>query len=219
MKVLEVNEQFVLVQDDDGIHKTLPNDMYMQIKKHYIGNRIFFSWDKEHRVEETYDNRIFNCIRIDNDQEQRVQLNNNHLLYKAIKDNNVELYNEIFEKKLSMVARDEVLEKNFSHYGNHVERNRKGYVINGMFLVDDSGTAFYKNIDDKKHMDWCHLCLVVQDFHPRKISLEGVGTIRLDETLIQIIEKVAFCLHPNLEDGVVKGQLPKWIIDEVKRDE
>ena len=100
-----------------------------------------------------------------------------------------------------------------------MEKTPKGYVIDGIFMVDNKGTSFYRrNRPTVDGNNWEFLCTVAQK-GVRKVNIETeIGLLELDGTCMTILAKIGFFCNPNIEDRVFMNQLPDKI-QKLLRDE
>ena len=97
-------------KNDEYVHR--PNDSYNIVKYGtYESNRIFFAFDDEARVEETYNERIFNCYCKYKGKEQLLQLRNANEICDFIIDKDKESFIELFKEKYYDLNKTQLLEK------------------------------------------------------------------------------------------------------------
>ena len=96
---------------DEYVHR--PNDSYNKLKYGtFQANRIFHEWDSEARVEETFNERIFNCIY----KEERLQLRKANDICKAILTKSKEDYVELFKSNYYNLHKTELLDSLINDY-------------------------------------------------------------------------------------------------------
>ena len=233
--LLEERKDLFLVQTDDGI-TTLPKNPYFILKlSRFDGNRIFHEFRGNARVEETYDDGIFNCF-LDNES---VQITDSQGIAEAVLQKDYDLFKKLFTDWFTIEQQKEIIAVFLKQHAARIktvliagENNTAagvskhtipfsskqlhgknddimiGYEIDGEFIVDAHGMAYYR----KK--DYLHsLCVVVQSaLEPKSAEIPGMGTVTLNEITQIIIAKVLFFLYPR-RDGVFMSQLP----DALKR--
>ena len=81
---------------DEYVHR--PNDSYNILKyESFGGNRVMHTFDYECKVEETYNERIFNCYYKQEDkEEQLLQLRHANDICEAIVNKDKESFIELF---------------------------------------------------------------------------------------------------------------------------
>jgi hypothetical protein len=192
----------------DGKVKTIVRDSYSQLKyKVYNGNRIFYDFGDGLKIQETYDDRIFNCYI----GEAVINIRNGKKIAEFIIDENKSGY-ELFVKEHYLEQhRTELLDKIIATYNNRVVKVKDGYVVDDMFKVDNKGTSYYLTGVDTLNSNWKFLCTVAQG-NIRKMSIDSeVGLLELDTTCMTILAKIGFFCNPNVHDNVFMNQLPQKI--------
>jgi hypothetical protein len=192
----------------DGKVKTIVRDAYSQLKyKVYNGNRIFYDFGDGLKIQETYDDRIFNCYI----GEAVINIRNGKKIAEFIIDENKSGY-ELFVKEHYLEQhRTELLDKIISTFNNRVVKVKGGYVVDDMFKVDSKGTSYYLTGVDTLDSNWKFLCTVAQG-NIRKMSIDSeVGLLELDTTCMTILAKIGFFCNPNVHDNVFMNQLPQKI--------
>ena len=197
----------------NGKIMTKINDSYNNLKYgKYDGNRIFYKFNDEAEVQETYDDRIFNCIY----KGETMQVRKSENICEAINNDNLDDYALVFKETYYEIHKIELITDLVKRsWGERVKlRNNDTFVIDDRFMVDDKATAHYskrgKNVREDKR--WTFLCIVVKG-RPRKKSIKTkIGLVELDEKLLEILSKINFLLYPNMNDHVFISQLPEWLM-------
>jgi hypothetical protein len=192
------------------------NDSYNNLKYgKYEGNRIFYKFNDEAEVQETYDDRIFNCRY----KDETMQVRKSEDICKAINNDNLDDYTIVFKETYYEIHRIELITDLVKHsFGERVQlKNDNTFVIDDRFMVDDKATAHYstKGQNHKHTMDrdkrWKFLCIVVKG-RPRKKGIKTkIGIVELDEKLLEILAKISYLLNPNMNDSILTSQLPVWL--------
>jgi len=200
----------------NGKIMTKINDSYNNLKYgKYDGNRIFYKFDDEAMIQETYDDRIFNCTY----KGETMQVRKSEKICESILDNSIDNYAVVFKETYYEIHKIELITDLVKRsYGERVQlKNDNTFVIDDRFMVDEHGTAHYgrkgqRNRDDiTKDRRWSFLCIVVKG-RPRKKSIKTkIGLVELDEKLLEILSKIQFLLYPTMTDGVFTSQLPDWL--------
>ena len=200
----------------DGKIMTKINDSYNNLKYgKYDGNRIFYKFNDEAEVQETYDDRIFNCTY----KGETMQVRKSEDICKAINNDNLDDYEIVFKETYYEIHKIELITDlvKRSYGGRVMLMNDDTFVIDDRFLVDSKGTAHYSkrgqshNHTHDNDKRWEFLCIVVKG-RPRKKSIKTkIGLVELDEKLLEILAKINFLLYPNMTDNVFTSQLPDWL--------
>ena len=220
-QVLDKRDGVYIVMRNSKVF-TVSKDDYMELKlEHYNGNRIFYEFSDGISVQETYDDRIFNCHLYN----VIINVRDGNAIARLIRDKNEAGFIELVKQHYYTAHRIELLEKILDTYGDRVVKIKGGYVIDDIFMVDDKGTSYYKNQSQQrtlKHFkdknEWKFLCTVAQR-GVRRITMDTeVGVLELDETCMTILAKIGFFCNPNIKDSVFMNQLPNKI-QKLLRDE
>jgi len=188
------------------------NDSYNKLKYYaYGGNRIFFKWSDESEIQETYDDRIFNCTY----KGKTIQIRDSNELCDAIKDKDETAYATVFKKSWLEENKSQLIGNLVKNsFGDRVTMNRDGsYIVDNMFMVDKNASAHVRIGGKNK---WKYLCVVVKRLHKKKLDLGEIGKVELEPKLIEILAKINFLLHPKLKDRIFMQQLPKEIKEELQ---
>ena len=188
------------------------NDSYNQLKYgEFEGNRIAHHFDDEAYIQETYDDRIFNCIY----KGERMQIRIADKLCDTIVGKNKEEYIILFKSCFYEAHKIEILTGLVKDsYGVRVKmRLDNSFVIDDRFMVDTHATAHYlKRSKAWKDDKWSHLCIVVKEHNKNKKIKTRVGMVEIDSKLLEILAKINFLLYPNVKDTVFTNQLPEWLM-------
>lgn len=215
-KILVENKSILTVLVD-GKMDTVPNTAYNKMKiGDYGGKRIFYPFGEDKRVEETFDNGIFNCYV---GKEEPIQLRNGEQVANAITEHKekgtITILKRIYlaekEESYSAIAIDEFLEP-FTKSGR-VKKINKGYLIDKRFLVTEHAQA-----QQYKNKAWNNVCIVVtNDIVPFEIDTP-FGKTEITVKTVEILSKIIFLLKPNTGDSVFMDQLTPKIRTQLKRD-
>lgn len=223
MKLLAKRKN-VYVVEDKGKVKTILNDKYNEVKlEHYNGERIFYDFGNGLKVQETYDERIFNCYKND----VIINIRDGGKIAEFILDKNATGYSEYFTSHYYQQHKSEFMDKIIESYGDRVVKVEDGYIVDDLFKVNNQGSSYFFSETDKGHWDnqqevlvhgehakgrdgnWHFLCTVAQGKF-LKMSIDSeIGALELDETTMTIIAKINFLLNPNTNDSVFMNQLPE----------
>ena len=175
----------------------------------YNGERIHYEFNDEAKIDETYDDRIFNCIY----KDETMQVRKSEDICQAIMNENLDDYALVFKETYYEIHRIELITELIKRsYGDRVKlRNDNTFVIDDRFMVDDKATAHYSKRNNDSDKRWEFLCIVVKG-RPRKKAIKTkVGLVELDEKLLEILAKINFLINPNANDSIFTSQLPKWL--------
>lgn len=233
MKLLATRKNVYLVEDNNGHIRTLLKDTYSQAKlTKFDGNRIFYKFDDVYRVEETYDERVFNCYMND----AHLVIRDGEKIAEFILDNNRIGFEVFFKERFYQHHKTEFIDEIIRSYGDRVVKVPDGYVIDDIWKVNNHGSSYVKQKGWKGHWDhyddvqvhgehakglvndWHFICTVAQG-KLMKMNIDSeIGELELDEITMTIMGKVNFFMNPNVEDSVFMNQLPKEL-QKVLKDE
>jgi hypothetical protein len=141
----------------DGDIDTVNKTPYNVLKyKEYHGNRIFYDFDENHKIAETYDDRIFNCTL--NKATMQIRMGKSNELAQCILDEKekkgggLKKYQELFKKQYYDKNRDELIDNMVGVLGERVKKITGGYMIDDMFMVDMHGTSHIIQRDGKSYV-------------------------------------------------------------------
>ena len=209
--IRSVREDHLVVYFNGKI-MTKINDSYNQLKYgKYEGNRIFYKFNDEAEVQETYDDRIFNCKY----KDETMQVRKSEDICNAINNDNLDDYAIVFKETYYEIHKIELITDLVKRsYGERVQlKNDDMFVVDSRFMVDSKATAHYGTRSSNGH--WKFLCIVVKG-RPRKKAIKTkIGLVELDEMLLQILAKINYLLNPNISDTILTGQLPEWLLKTI----
>jgi len=200
----------------NGKIMTKINDSYNQLKYgKYEGNRIFYKFSDEAEVQETYDDRIFNCKY----KDETMQVRKSEDICNAINNDNLDDYAIVFKETYYAIHRIELITGLVKRsYGERVKlTNDETFVIDDRFMVDSKATAHYGTKSSNKN--WKFLCIVAKGRPRKKAVKTKIGLVELDEMLLQILAKINFLINPPANCpcchatpcSVFTSQLPDWL--------
>ena len=214
-----------LILFESGKVKTVPNTLYNQVKyRDFKGDRIFYKFDDNMYVQETFDNGIFNAFI----KEETIQIRDSVSLCESIiahkKSNDTDLYDKLFKKLYIIENKEKIMKEMMIVFGDRVKtiRRKQGerldehtrYIIDDRFMVNDRGVSHYK--DDKGH--WQFLCTVAQGNLSKMSINTAIGDIELESTELTIMGKIGFLLAPDITDHVFLHQLSDKMQDVLKAE-
>ena len=214
-----------LILFESGKVKTVPNTLYNQVKyRDFKGDRIFYKFDDNMYVQETFDNGIFNAFI----KEETIQIRDSVSLCESIiahkKSNDTDLYDKLFKKLYIIENKERIMKEMMIVFGDRVKtiRRKQGerldehtrYIIDDRFMVNDRGVSHYK--DDKGH--WKFLCTVAQGNLSKMSINTAIGDIELESTELTIMGKIGFLLAPDITDHVFLHQLSDKMQDVLKAE-
>ena len=204
-----------------GVVMTKINDNYNNLKYgQYEGERIHYEFNDEAKIDETYDDRIFNCTY----KDETMQVRKSEDICQAIMNENLDDYSLVFKETYYEIHRIELITDLVKRsYGDRVVlKNDDTFVVDDRFMVDSKATAHYlKRGQSSKHtMDndkrWEFLCIVVKGSPRKKAIKTKIGLVELDEKLLEILSKINFLVNPNINDTVFTSQIPEWLSKTIK---
>jgi len=210
-----------LILFESGKVKTVPNTLYNQVKyRDFKGDRIFYKFDDNMYVQETFDNGIFNAFI----KEETIQIRDSVSLCESIiehkKSNDTDLYNKLFKKLYVVQHKEKIMKEMMIVFGDRVKtvndtvKGHSRYIVDDRFMVDDHGVSYYK--DDKGH--WKNLCTVAQGNLSKMSISTAIGDIELESTELTIMGKIGFLLAPDINDHVFFHQLTDKMQDVLKAE-
>ena len=206
--IRSVREDHLVVYYNGKI-MTKINDSYNQLKYgKYEGNRIFYKFSDEAEVQETYDDRIFNCKY----KDETMQVRKSEDICNAINNDNLDDYAIVFKETYYEIHKIELITDLVKRsYGERVQlKNDDTFVVDDRFMVDSKATAHYGTRSSERN--WKFLCIVVKG-RPRKKAIKTkIGLVELDEKLLEILAKINYLLNPDVNDTILTGQLPEWLL-------
>jgi hypothetical protein len=210
-----------LILFESGKVKTVPNTLYNQVKyRDFKGDRIFYKFDDNMYVQETFDNGIFNAFI----KKETIQIRDSISLCESIiehkKSNDTDLYNKLFKKLYVVQHKEKIMKEMMIVFGDRVRtvndtvKGHSRYIVDDRFMVDDHGVSYYK--DDKGH--WKNLCTVAQGNLSKMSISTAIGDIELESTELTIMGKIGFLLAPDINDHVFLHQLSDKMQDVLKAE-
>jgi len=222
MKVIEIRKDNIIYQRDDGTINVEPNTPYFRIKiLEFGGDRIKHDIPIEGiEIMETFDDMIFNVTI--NGLTITTRPNMADSIVESF--NNTDKLLKIFERYNNQKYNIKLLEGFLKEHGDRIKTVTEGFVVDDMFLVDRIGNAwFWKNGEkDQSHrtnISTGAICIVVKRSRNHKVvdPTHG-GSVEIDELGFIILSKINFLLEPNLDDEVFVNQIPKDIVEKLKRN-
>ena len=216
-----------LILFESGKVKTVPNTTYNQVKyREYKGDRIFYKFDDDMYVQETYDNGIFNAFV----KEETLNIRDSAQLCECIQEHknhgNSEKYESLFKKLYLVENKEKIMKEMISVFGDRVRTvwGTKGnnendvipmmYVVDDRFMVDGHGVSHYKKDDGS----WSFLCTVAQGNLSKMSITTPIGDIELESTELTIMGKIGFLLAPDITDHVFFHQLSSKMQEVLKAE-
>lgn len=215
--VLEERKDLLIIQTNDGV-KSVPKTDYCYVK--YVvfqGNRIFYTFSEGSKVEETFDDGIFNCTLTG----RQIQIRDAVAIAKAIlthtQTKSSEKYEVLFNREFLAEHKYDLLDWFFGSMKTRIERKNDKYVIDGIFAVDGHANAYYLKEYGRRDPEWLHLCIVVPGHLEDKTIETPLGCLTFDKTLQSVVAKVMFLMNPNIKDSVFMRQLPYKIEKQITK--
>lgn len=219
MKILEVRPEQIICEVD-GVVTTRPNSPYYSLRYFkYDSRRIAYTFSERSYVQETFDDRIFNCWC----DGKRIQLRQDLSDKLAAAINHHEMYGNIreYDELFSMAFEEQPVWHIIERYLNNIEgvkRTRESFVIYDSFMIDYKGNAWvWKDYDDQRASGWKSLCIVMQgwghssDTNTALLPDEYGYMYEINALTLTIIAKIVFLLNPNMKDEVFMGQLSEQL--------
>ena len=200
---------------DEYVHR--PNDSYNILKyESFGGNRVMHTFDNECKVEETYNERIFNCYY----KEQLLQLRNANEICEAIISKDNQLFIDLFKKNFYDLNKAQLLQglvDNNSTLKGRVRRTKNDdFIVDECFKVDGHANTYVlehhyiKNT--KREKRWRNLCTVVpRTIKKMNIYTKEIGNVEVDQATLRCLTKIFGLIQPHTWDSVIWNQIPKWL--------
>jgi len=206
-------------KNDEYVHR--PNDSYNIVKYGtYEANRIFFAFDDEARVEETYNERIFNCYCSYKGKEQLLQLRNANEICDHIINKDKESFIELFKEKFYDLNKVQLLQgliDNNTLLKGRVKRTSKDeFIVDDVFKVDSHANTYVLSSHyikkTKREKRWDNICTVLpRTIKKRMIHTKEIGDVEVDEATLRCLGKIFGLVQPHTWDSVIWNQIPKWL--------
>jgi len=223
--ILEERSDSLIVRDLDGRVDSVPKSEYFTLKyKEFNGERIYYQFDKNSYVQETYDIGIFNCVlngvRTQLRNSERIAFAINWHKYSNVKSKllRIKPFEELFKKSYVKNIQSNVLESILKGFDNRLKFRKDGIEVDDRFFVDKQGQAFLLT----KQKKWDELCIVAKGYlHDFDIASE-MGNIEISSKSLEIVAKVFFLLNPNMKDKIFTDQVKNKnseLFEHLKRDQ
>ena len=203
-RILEEREDSYIIEDNDGNISHQLRTSYFDLKYARFGNgRIFHDFGGGLRVEETYNDAIFNAYN----GKKTMQISDGEGISEAIINDDPAKYLEIFNEWYDTAVQTETIKMLFSMYPHRIDMEsvRNSYVVDGIFMVDAKGVAHF--LDDGT---WKFLCIVASGSrNGQRINLPGIGSSEVSSLTMVIVAKIMFLLNPHSRDAIFFNQLPR----------
>lgn len=235
MRKLAERDNVFIIQDGSKI-KTLIKDTYTSLKINaFDGNRIFYDFGDGLKVQETYDERIFNCYK----GEEVINIRDGNKICEFIQDTNSSGYDSYFKQHYYEQHRTEFIDEVMKSYGDRVEKVPDGYIIDEIWKVNSQGSSYYLQQNHKGRFDshanvrvhgenakgvegdWHFLCTVAQGQFLKMSIDTKIGSLELDETTMTILAKINYLMNPSAFDTTTLHQLPdklRKVIQDEKQE-
>ena len=216
--IAERNSSLILFEA--GRVKTVPNTTYNQVKyRDYRGERIFYKFNEDTYVQETYDNGIFNAFMKGESIQMRDGTQVTNSIQKHKENSNDNTFNKLFKDLYFIEKKHELMGEIIDIFGDRVETKtdkseNEVYIVDGRFMVDDKGQSYYMN----DLGTWQPLCTVAQGNLSKMTLQTKIGEIELGSTELTIMGKIGFLLTPDITDTVFFEQLTDKLKEALKAE-
>lgn len=211
-RILEEREDSYLIEDEKGNISHQNRTKYFELK--YIkfnGQRITHDFGGGLKVEETYDDAIFNA----HIGEKTIQISDGEKIAEAVLANDPSIYSDLFNEWYNIAVKTEIIKTLFRMYPHRINMKAMPgcYIVDDIFMVDDHGKAHVMN-----NGRWDFLCIVASgNNNGQRITLPGIGDMEITSVTMVIIAKIMFLLNPNSKDMVFMNQLPQDVAEHVRK--
>jgi len=204
---------------DEYVHR--PNDSYNVLKyESFEGNRVMHTFDSECKVEETYNERIFNCYCIYDGKEQLLQLRNANDICGYILNEDKESFIKLFKEKFYDLNKAQLLQgliDNNSTLKGRVRRTKNDdFIVDECFKVDSHANTYVLESHyikkTKREKKWRNLCTVVpKTIKKMNIYTKEIGNVEVDQATLRCLTKIFGLIQPHTWDSVIWNQIPNWL--------
>ena len=125
----------------------------------FEGERIYWKFNDDVELQETYNNGIFNLFWGDDVINIGIEYQDD--VATAIKTNNLKGMDKLYHAHKRNVYKKEMIKNVISSYGDRIYISDRGFIIDDIFMVDRPGTAYQRNKEGKK-FDWKFVCIVAK---------------------------------------------------------
>ena len=217
--IIEERSDQLVIMDKKGIVDTKPKTEYFILKhKDFNGNRIFFKFNDNCLIHETYNDGIFNCTynkeSMQIRQADKIAFCINWFRYNKDPKTNLKPFEELFKSNFIETIQTDVLKNLLKNYDNRLDFLSDGIEIDKRFFVNKNGVAH-----SKKNNVYHFLCIVASGYLSNFDINSSIGNIEINCKTLEIIAKVLFLLNPNIKDKVFYEQLDPKLQEELKRDQ
>ena len=199
---------------DEYVHR--PNDSYNILKyESFGGNRVMHTFDSECKVEESYNERIFNCYY----KDQLLQLRNANDICEAIISKDNQLFIDLFKKNFYDLNKAQLLQglvDNNSTLKGRVRRTKNDdFIVDDCFKVDSHANTYVLESHyikkTKRERKWRNLCTVVpRTIKKMNIHTKEIGNVEVDQATLRCLTKIFGLIQPHTWDSVIWNQIPNW---------
>ena len=211
---------------DEYVHR--PNDSYNILKyESFGGNRVMHTFDSECKVEETYNERIFNCYY----KGQLLQLRKANDICEAILSKDKEVFIDLFKKNYYDLNKAQLLQglvDDNSTLKGRVKRMKQApycddFLVDDVFRVDGHANTYVLESHyikkTKREKKWRNLCTTIpRSLRPMTIHTKEIGDVEVDQATLRCLTKIFGLIQPNTWDSVIWNQLPTWL-KKIYKDE
>jgi len=227
-KVIDSNKNHLTILHDDGKVSTVANTDYYYLKYDPTSlqyrdetNRIFYFFNDDEKIQETYNNKIFNLLyhgKLYQSRQDEVDM-----VCKFILNKDKVGFKLYVEERYQLENCQDILKKMLFAYEDRMKFIKRGVLIDNTWLIKYDGNAMIKhNYDSGSRYE--SLCLVADGYIRKQYIETVIGTIEMSRIMQTILAKITFCLKPqdHLKDKVFINQLPKKLLrvlhDEHKQE-
>jgi len=189
-------------------------DEYNLLKyKDFNGERIKKTFKDGTKVEETFNDGIFNISHKDIKMQLRNKIEVSKRLKYCIDNDTTQPIKDLLLDNIESEIKDDLLYHWLVPFIQRVQVNKTEIIIDEYFKVDMNGAAHYKQGNK-----WHFLCIVASEAGKiNRFIKHDLGSINIDFKTMEIYTKVLFLLFPNLKDSIFMNQLPDKLRKEVEK--
>lgn len=227
-KVIDTNKNHLTILHDDGKISTVANTDYYYLKYDPTTiqyrdetDRIFYFFYDDEKIQETYNNKIFNLLyhgKLYQSRQDEVDV-----VCKFILNKDHVGFRKYVSDRYQLEECQGILQKMLFVYEKRLKFIKRGVLIDDTWLIGYDGNAKIK-IRYNSGVQYKGLCLVADGYIRKQFIETVIGTIEMSRLMQTILAKITFCLKPqdHLKDKVFTNQLPKKLLrvlhDEHKQE-
>jgi len=147
--IIEERSDQIVVIDNNGSVDTKPKTEYFMLKhKDFNGDRIYFKFNDDCLIHETFNDGIFNCMfkgeSMQIRQPDKIVFCINWFKYNPDPDTKLKPFEDLFKTNYTETMQKEVLENLLISYEHRLNYLDDGIEIDNRFFINKNGVAHSK---------------------------------------------------------------------------